>query len=109
MEWFFFIVLLLSISSVGSKVDKLIKSDVNNVKKEIHKFDLNEYLNKQVCIHIDNEDVTNSHLLSSMYNVVGTIKEFDNEWLLFEYKDGNKLYNQYLRITDITSINEIRK
>lgn len=107
MEWFFFIILLLSILSVSSKVDKLIKNDTNN-KKESSKFNLKDYLNKEVCIHIDNDDVTNSHLLSSLYNVVGIIKEFDNEWLQFEYKDGNRLYNQYLRITDITSINEIK-
>lgn len=109
MEWFFFIVLLLSILSVSSKVDKLNKIDTNNSKKEIGKFNLKDYLNKEVCIHIDNDDVTNSHLLSSIYNVVGIIKEFDNEWLLFEYKDGNRLYNQYLRISDITSINEMKK
>ena len=113
MEWVMFIM----IASVPDKQDKLskkidnIKSDNNKIvnKQKKDTLVLDAYLNKKVCIEIDNDDINNSYLFSSMYNTSGEIIDYDDEWLEFRYEDKSKhkIVNKFFRIRDIVSINEI--
>jgi len=118
MEWVMFIIIIAMIASVSDKQDKLskkidnIKSDNNNKIVNKQKKDtlvLDAYLNKKVCIEIDNDDINNSYLFSSMYNTSGEIIDYDDEWLEFRYEDKSKhkIVNKFFRIRDIVSINEI--
>lgn len=102
------LILLFGFGSINEKLDKLRKT----YKSEKKEFDLKDYLGKPVSISIDNEDISNSYLFSSVYSTVGTIKAYDEEWLLFQYKEhkNSKSYvEQYIRIKDITSIHEKNK
>lgn len=116
MEWVMFLLIIAMISSVMSKQDSLskkiddIKFDENRDKKKKNPLNLDEYLNKNVCIEIDNDEINNSHLFSSIYNTSGKIVDYDNEWLEFRYKDKskNRIVNKYFRIRDVISINEIK-
>lgn len=115
MKWVMFFVIIGMISSISGKLDKIISrvDDVEikykNTKKD-NSFSLSSYVNKEVCIEIDNDDIYNEYLFSSMYNTVGKIIDYDNEWLMFEYldKSKNKVINKYFRIRDIVVINEIK-
>lgn len=108
MEWVMIIGLVLGFTTMNEKIEKLKKSLPSDKKV----FDLKNYLGKPVFISIDNEDISNSYLFSSMYSIVGTIKDYDEEWILFQYKEhkNQRAYvEQYIRIKDITSINEKTK
>lgn len=114
MKWVMFIIVIAMISSVLSNQDKIIKElqdkKFDNKKNKDNNLPLESYLNKKVSIEIDNDDITNVHLFSSMYNTSGEIVDYDNEWIEFRYKDKskNKMVNKFFRIRDIVSINEIK-
>ena len=71
---------------------------------------MENYIGKKVNINIDNDDINNSYLFSSISNTVGEIIEYDEQWFLFRYYDKStrKTIDQYMRICDITSIDEIK-
>lgn len=113
MKWILFLIIIAMLASILEKLDSLLKKvdstqmNNKNVKKT---FSIDSYINKEVCIEIDNDDVYNSHLFSPMYNTTGKIVDYDNEWLVFEYldKSKNSVVDKYFRIKDIVSINEIK-
>lgn len=102
MEWIILIVSLIGFGTISEKLDKLKKE----MKAERKTIDLKKYLNKNVSLTIDNDEISNSYLFSSVFGTVGVIKDYDQEWVLFEYKEKKKTIEQYIRISDITSINE---
>lgn len=114
MKWVMFCIIIAMISSVLSNQDKIIKRlegkeiDSRKNNKE-NNFSLKDYINKKVCIEIDNDDINNSYLFSSMYNTSGEIIDYDDEWLEFRYEDKSKhkIVHKFFRIRDIVSINEI--
>lgn len=114
MKWVMFLIIIAMLSSVLGKQDEIIKriedkkSDDRKNNKE-NSIPLESYINKKVSIEIDNDDISNAHLFSSMYNTTGEIINYDSEWLEFRYKDKskNKLVNKFFRVRDIVSINEI--
>lgn len=114
MKWVMFIIIIVMISSVLSSQDKIIKElqdkKFDNKKNRDNNLTLESYLNKKVNIEIDNDDINNSYIFSSIYNTTGEIVDYDNEWIEFRYKDKskNKIINKFFRIRDIVSINEIK-
>lgn len=114
MKWVMFCVIIAMLASVLGKQDEIIKSiedkkfDDRKNNKENY-LPLESYINKKVSIEIDNDDISNVYLFSSMCNTTGEIIDYDNEWLEFRYKDKskNKIVNKFFRIRDIVSINEI--
>jgi len=110
MEWIFFMVIIIYLIDINSKISKMQNNNTNNKSINKSKFIIENYIGKKVNIEIDNEDINDSHLFSSVYNTIGEIVECDDEWFLFRYYDKSKkqTINQYMRIRDITSINEIK-
>lgn len=47
--------------------------------------DLSNYLNKDVYIVLNNDNVTDSYLFSSMMKTIGKIIDYDNKWFIFNY------------------------
>lgn len=108
MNWFFFIVILLVLFDIKDKLNKLLKRDnKNNSNLQIN---LAQYKNKNVTITINNDDVEDAYLFSTFSNTVGKIIEYDKEWFIFSYynKNNNTTTEQYLRIKDIESIDEVQ-
>lgn len=106
-EWIMFMILFFSLIDLEAKMNKILKREKQDLKK--NNFDLKKYQNIPVSIHIDNDEISNSYLFSSISPVEGVIKDFDLEWILFEYEEKKKVISQYIRICDITSINETKK
>lgn len=106
MNWFFFIVILLILLDVEDKLNKL-KQD-KKIEKKLY-LDLQQYKNKSVSITINNDNLEDSYLFSSISNTTGKIVGYDKEWFVFSYynKNTNTQTEQYLRIRDIESINEV--
>ncbi len=110
----YMIIMLLFVFCGGLKGEiRKLRNEVQNLaepgrktKNRVDSAQLKEMVGKPVHLNIDNDDVENSHIFSSYTNVKGVILEMDEEWLLFEYEDGKKHYQQYLRVKDITSIEE---
>ena len=106
-EWIFFIVISITLIEIDSKLNKLLKQ--NNSKKRIIDGNLlKDYLGKKVSLIVDNEEIFDSYLFCSGSEVTGVIKKYDNKWLLFEYENNNQIVSRYIKIMDITSINEIK-
>lgn len=100
MEWIILIAIAIGFGTINEKLDKLTK-----VQRKERKFNFKDYLGKTVSLSIDNEEISNSYLFGS---TIGVLKDYDEEWLLFEYQKKKKTIEQYIRINDITSINEIK-
>lgn len=94
MEWLFYICVVMCLIDIEGKLTKLLKP-----KKE-KTISLASYLNKDVYIHIDNDDLLDIDL----ENTVGQIVDYDNEWFVFRFSCKNKYIYQYLRVSDIESI-----
>ena len=80
------------------------------VKEKQNHLNIGNYLNKHVYIVLDNENVTDYYLFNSLTKTMGKIIDYDDTWLIFSYYNKNKRKNitQYLRISDLKSINVIR-
>lgn len=108
MEYGFYIFAIIMLLDLESKVSKIIKNNLLQNKKNIDLQILKELIGKNVSIIIKNDEINNSYLFSSQYNTKGVIKDYNNSWILFQYKNKKETINQYFRIADITSINEIK-
>lgn len=106
MEWFFYMIVIFCLLDIETKLGKMMNN--HDVKKNT--FVLENYIGKKVSLNIDNDDITDSYLFSSISNTIGEIVEYDDEWFLFRYynKSKKQTVNQYIRIHDIISINEIK-
>lgn len=106
-EWIMFMILFFGLIDLEAKMNKISKQQKQEMKK--NNFNVKKYLNIPVSIYINNDEISNSYLFSSISPVEGMIKDFDLEWILFEYQEKKKTISQYIRICDITSINEVKK
>lgn len=119
MKWWGFLIIILLILDLQSKLQALSNKIYNNheEKQKSKKFSksliLDEYIGKKVSIEIDNDDINNSYLFSGSTpgSPVGEIIDYDNVWIAFKYYDKSKkkYINQYFRRRDIISINEYSK
>ena len=119
MEWWGFLIIILLILDLQSKIKELtikvdnIYEEKSKNKKISKSLMLDEYKGKQVSIEIDNDDINNSYLFSgSVIGIqVGEIVDYDNIWIVFKYYDKSKkkYIKQYFRRRDIISINEYIK
>lgn len=105
MEWLLYIAIVLFAFDIDAKLNKLLKKDN---KKQLNKKLINELIDKKVNLVIENDAIVNSYLFSPSSKVKGIIKECDDTWINFEYEEKKETINQYFRISDITSINEIK-
>lgn len=103
MEIFLGFVIIFILIDIEEKLKKLQKKENNK------HLDLSEYLNKDVYIVLDNENVSDYYLFSSIMKTIGKIIEYDDTWIAFRYYNKNTKNNvtQYLRINDVKSINII--
>lgn len=106
MEYFFYIIVVVILIDLESKISK-IKKDMNQNKK-INIKEISNLVGKKVCINIDNENINNSYLFTPSYNTKGIIKEVNNDWLIFVYETKKETIEQYFRLRDIISIDEIQ-
>ncbi len=97
-------VIVIMLIDIEEKLKKL------QVKEKQNHLNIGNYLNKQVYIVLDNENVTDYYLFNSLTKTMGKIIDYDDTWLIFSYYNKNKRKNitQYLRISDLKSINVIR-
>lgn len=104
MEIFIGIVIVIMLIDIEEKLKKL------QVKEKQNHLNIGNYLNKQVYIVLDNENVTDYYLFNSLTKTMGKIIDYDDTWFIFSYYNKNKRKNitQYLRISDLKSINVIR-
>ena len=95
---------MIMLIDIEEKLKKL------QVKEKQNHLNIGNYLNKQVYIVLDNENVTDYYLFNSLTKTMGKIIDYDDTWLIFSYYNKNKRKNitQYLRISDLKSINVIR-
>lgn len=105
MEYVFFFIIIMMLLDLESKISKNIKKNEN---KKIYPIELNELIGKKVCLNIENDNIENAYLFDPVSSTEGIIKEFDEEWLLFEYNVKNEIIQQYFRIEDIVSIDELK-
>lgn len=104
MGIFLMFVILAILIDVEEKLRKM------QVKENSNRLDLRNYLNKEVYIVLNNDNVTDSYLFSTMMKTVGKIIDYDDTWFVFSYynKSVRKNITQYLKINDLKSINEIK-
>ena len=97
-------VIVIMLIDIEEKLKKL------QVKEKQNHLNIGNYLNKQVYIVLDNENVTDYYLFNSLTKTMSKIIDYDDTWLIFSYYNKNKRKNitQYLRISDLKSINVIR-
>ena len=102
------IVLLFAILAILIDVEEKLRK--MQVKEKSNHLDLSNYLNKEVYIVLNNDNVTDSYLFSTMIKTVGKIIDYDDTWFIFNYynKSERKNITQYLKISDLKSINEIK-
>lgn len=106
MEWFFFIVITFCLFDIEDKLGKLMRKNAST-KIRNHSI-LNGYKDKIVSITIDNDDIEDAYLFQPTTRTTGKIIAFDDEWFVFEYKNKNKTIEQYFKIEDLESIDEIK-
>ena len=97
------VTILCKLSDVNDKLKKLLTQEKQN------KLDFSDCLNKDVYIILNNDNVTDSYLFTSIMKTMGKILDYDDHWFVFRYYDKNKKQNvtRYLRTSDLLSINEI--
>lgn len=112
MEWIFYIMIVFCLFDIEEKLRKIMSNNKqkNGNEKEKNKIILKNYINKKVSITIDNDDINNSYLFSSISQTVGEITTCDSRWFAFKYydKEEKKTVTQYFRIKDLVSIDEIK-
>lgn len=103
------LILLFLILFTQYDTNEKLKKILNKDKK--NKLDLGIYLNKSVYIILNNENITDEYLFSSVTKTVGKILNYDENWFVFEYynKNARKTIKQYLKISDLESINFINE
>ena len=96
-------VIVIMLIDIEEKLKKL------QVKEKQNHLNIGNYLNKQVYIVLDNENVTDYYLFNSVTKTMGKIIDYDDTWFIFSYynKNTRKNITQYLRISDLKSINVI--
>lgn len=104
MEVFLSLLILAILFDIEERLKKM------QFKEKTSCLNLSSYLNKDVYIVLDNDNVTNSYLFSTMLKTIGQIIDYDDKWFAFRYynKSERKNVTQYLRISDLKSINEIK-
>lgn len=104
MEIFLGFVIIIILFDIEEKLKNL------QAKEKYNHLDIGDYLNKQVYIVLDNENVTDYYLFNSVTKTMGKIIDYDDTWFIFSYYNKNKRKNiiQYLRISDLKSINTIK-
>ncbi len=105
MELFLLFIILFILFDLESKVSKISTRDPMTQKftsQEIRKL-----VGKTVCLNLKNEDIQDSYLFDPISNTKGIIVENDEEWLLFQYETKKEVVQQYFRIQDISSIDEV--
>ena len=97
-------VIVIMLIDIEEKLKKL------QVKEKQNHLNIGNYLNKQVYIVLDNENVTDYYLFNSLTKTMGKIIDYDDTWFIFSCYNKTKRKNitQYLRISDLKSINVIR-
>lgn len=97
-------VIVIMLIDIEEKLKKL------QIKEKQNHLNIGNYLNKQGYIVLDNENVTDYYLFNSVTKTMGKIIDYDETWFIFSYYNKNKRKNitQYLRISDLKSINVIR-
>lgn len=105
--WFVGFITLCICADIESKLNKLLKQNNSEKKKEIN---LSEYKGKQVSFSLTNENIFD-HMTLYTSDLIGEIIDYDNEWLVYQYqiKKKKEVVTQYIRIKDIISISEIKK
>lgn len=104
MEAFLGFLILIMLFDIEDKLKKI------RDREREHHFNLSDYLNKDVYIVLKNDNVTDSYLFSTMVKTIGKITDYDDSWFVFNYYNKNKKKNvsQYLRVSDLKSVNEIK-
>ena len=104
MEIFLGFVIIIILFDIEEKLKKL------QAKVKQNHLDIGNYLNKQVYIVLDNENVTDYYLFNSITKTMGKIIDYDDTWFIFSYynKNKRKSVTQYLRISDLKSVNIIK-
>lgn len=105
MKMFLGFLILIVLLDIETKLGKLL------IKEKTNHLDLKTYLNKDIYIVLNNDNVENSYLFSSVIKTIGRILDYDEQWFIFSYYDKSARKNiiQYLRICDLKSISEIKK
>lgn len=104
MEIFLGFVIIIILFDIEEKLKKL------QAKVKQNHLDIGNYLNKQVYIVLDNENVTDYYLFNSITKTMGKIIDYDDTWFIFNYynKSERKNITEYLKISDLKGINEIK-
>lgn len=102
MEIFLLFVIFLILLDIESKISKIDRK--KELPKKITSNVLKEFVNKEVSINLENDNVSDSYLFNAISNTKGKIVEYDDEWMIFEYKEKGKIIRRYFRIEDISSI-----
>lgn len=108
MNYVFTIIVIFTLIDIESKLSKLLPDERRNAKKGQSALAFKEYLEKEVSISVDNDDLSDIYLFTAGNSVVGKIVDFDEEWLIFEYREKNKKVLRYFRIRDIVGIEETK-
>lgn len=108
MNYVFIIIIIFTLIDIESKLSRLLP-DERKAKKIQSELTFKEYMGKVVSISVDNDDLSDMHLFSVGSGVMGRIVDFDEEWLVFEYREKNKKILRYFRIRDIVGIEETKK
>ena len=77
-------VIVIMLIDIEEKLKKL------QVKEKQNHLNIGNYLNKQVYIVLDNENVTDYYLFNSLTKTMGKIIDYDDTWLIFSYYNKNK-------------------
>lgn len=94
--------LYCSITSLSSKVDKILKSLPDNLKHKKNFPSLEGLIGKKIEIETEDDLIFGSETR-------GILKEFNNKWLVLEATNNkNKKEWYYYRLNDIISINIIK-
>jgi len=80
-------VIVIMLIDIEEKLKKL------QVKEKQNHLNIGNYLNKQVYIVLDNENVTDYYLFNSLTKTMGKIIDYDDTWLIFSYYNKNKRKN----------------
>lgn len=105
--WCFGIMIFCCFADIESKLNKLLKQNKTDKKKEIN---LSEYKGKQVSFSLTNDNIFD-HMTLYTSDIIGEIIDYDSQWVVYQYHNKKKkeTVTQYIRIKDIVSISEIKK
>lgn len=105
MNTFLFLIIIGILIDLENKISKII--DKGGQRRYMNPNEVKKLIGKTVCLHIENDNINDSYLFSSITNTKGKVKECDREWVRFEYETKQELVSRYFRISDISSIDEL--